>query len=66
MNIDPTDIPARMADQAAGLRAMHASGGGAAFGGTPSDASLIRAISEIKARGLKVTLVPSFRAMATV
>ncbi len=34
MNIDPTDIPARMADQAAGLRAMHASGGGAAFSGT--------------------------------
>ena len=29
-----------------------------AFGGTPSDGSMIRAISDLKARGLKVTLYP--------
>ncbi|KAA5599842.1 baseplate multidomain protein megatron [Blastochloris sulfoviridis] len=29
-----------------------------AFGGTPSDGSILRAIAEMKARGLKVTLVP--------
>ena len=29
-----------------------------AFGGTPSDSSILRAIAELKARGLKVTLVP--------
>ena len=32
--------------------------GGAAYGGTPSDRSVIEAIAEIKARGLKVTLYP--------
>jgi len=33
-------------------------GGSAAYGGTPTDASVIAAIREIKARGLKVTLYP--------
>lgn len=33
-------------------------GGGAAYGGSPSDRSLMDAIAEIKARGLKVTLYP--------
>lgn len=33
-------------------------GGGAAYGGTPCDRSVIAAIHEIKARGLKVTLYP--------
>ena len=33
-------------------------GGGAAYGGSPSDRSVINAIAEIKARGLKVTLYP--------
>ena len=33
-------------------------GGGSAYGGTPTDASVIAAIREIKARGLKVTLYP--------
>ncbi|PSJ61334.1 baseplate multidomain protein megatron [Pseudaminobacter soli (ex Li et al. 2025)] len=33
-------------------------GKGAAYGGTPSDSSIIAAIREIKARGLKVTLYP--------
>ncbi len=33
-------------------------GGGAAYGGTPSDRSVMDAIAEIKARGLKVTLYP--------
>jgi hypothetical protein len=32
--------------------------GGAAYGGTPSDASVLSAIGEIKARGLSVTLYP--------
>src|SRR5690606_22472000 len=32
--------------------------GGAAYGGTPSDSSVMDAIAEIKARGLKVTLYP--------
>lgn len=32
--------------------------GGAAYGGTPSDASVLSAIAEIKARGLSVTLYP--------
>ena len=31
---------------------------GAAYGGTPSDASVLQAIAELKARGLKVTLYP--------
>jgi hypothetical protein len=34
------------------------SGGGSAFGGTPSDATVIAAISEIRQRGLKVVLYP--------
>lgn len=34
------------------------SGGGPAFGGTPSDGSVIRAIRDLKARGLKVFLYP--------
>lgn len=33
-------------------------GDGAAFGGTPSDRSVLSAIAEIKARGLSVTLYP--------
>jgi len=33
-------------------------GGGAAYGGTPSDGSVIRAIRDLKARGLNVTLYP--------
>ncbi|HEY4193847.1 MAG TPA: glycoside hydrolase/phage tail family protein [Mesorhizobium sp.] len=32
--------------------------GGGAFGGTPSDASVLSAIAELKARGLSVTLYP--------
>ena len=32
--------------------------GGAAYGGTPCDRSVMDAIAEIKARGLKVTLYP--------
>ncbi|WP_029042680.1 baseplate multidomain protein megatron [Cucumibacter marinus] len=32
--------------------------GGPAFGGTPSDASVLAAIADLKARGLKVTLYP--------
>ncbi|MBX3568763.1 MAG: glycoside hydrolase/phage tail family protein [Rhizobiaceae bacterium] len=35
---------------------MH--GGGSAYGGTPSDRSVIGAIAEIRSRGLKVTLYP--------
>ncbi|KQT55274.1 MULTISPECIES: glycoside hydrolase/phage tail family protein [unclassified Aureimonas] len=34
------------------------SGGGPAYGGTPSDRGVIRAIRDLKARGLKVTLYP--------
>ncbi|SEP76747.1 Terminase-like family protein [Devosia sp. YR412] len=33
-------------------------GGGAAYGGTPSDASVLAAIADLKARGLSVTLYP--------
>ncbi|MHA6729848.1 baseplate multidomain protein megatron [Devosia sp. A369] len=33
-------------------------GGGAAYGGTPSDASVLAAIADLKSRGLKVTLYP--------
>ena len=33
-------------------------GGGAAYGGTPSDAAVLAAIADLKARGLKVTLYP--------
>src|SRR5690606_2770412 len=32
--------------------------GGAAYGGTPSDAAVLAAIADLKARGLKVTLYP--------
>lgn len=41
-----------------GAMLISQSGKGAAYGGTPSDASIIAAIKEIKARGLKVTLYP--------
>jgi len=34
------------------------SGGGPAFGGTPADATVLQAIAELKARGLKVFLYP--------
>lgn len=34
------------------------SGGGPAYGGTPSDASVIEAVAELKRRGLEVTLAP--------
>jgi len=40
----------------AGLVSSHQ--GGAAYGGTPSDRSVMDAIAEIRARGLKVTLYP--------
>jgi hypothetical protein len=33
-------------------------GGGPAYGGSPSDASVVEAIRDLKARGLKVTLYP--------
>ncbi len=33
-------------------------GGGAAYGGTPSDAAVLAAIADLRARGLKVTLYP--------
>lgn len=39
-------------------RVVTTSGGGPAYGGTPSDASLIEAIQEAKTRGLAVTLYP--------
>ncbi|SJZ64829.1 baseplate multidomain protein megatron [Consotaella salsifontis] len=42
----------------AGAYLVSRAGGGAAFGGTPSDAGVMRAIREIKARGLKVTHYP--------
>ncbi|MEP9371025.1 glycoside hydrolase TIM-barrel-like domain-containing protein [Mesorhizobium sp. KR1-2] len=42
-------------DAAAAVSWSH---GGPAYGGTPSDRSIIAAIREIKARGLKVTLYP--------
>jgi len=42
----------------AGAMLVSWSGDGAAYGGTPSDASIMAAIREIKARGLKVTLYP--------
>jgi len=34
------------------------SGGGAAYGGTPSDASVVRCIRDLKARGFKVVFYP--------
>lgn len=34
------------------------SGGGPAYGGTPSDAAVIEAVAELKRRGLEVTLAP--------
>lgn len=37
---------------------VSATDGRANFGGTPSDASVVRAIRDLKARGLKVTLYP--------
>ena len=37
---------------------MSSHGGGAAYGGTPSDASVLAAIANLKARGLSVTLYP--------
>lgn len=41
-----------------GATVVSSHGGGPAFGGTPSDASVRAAIADLKARGLKVTLYP--------
>ncbi|MCV0396198.1 MAG: glycoside hydrolase/phage tail family protein [Rhizobiaceae bacterium] len=41
-----------------GAAAVSQTGGGAAYGGTPSDMSVIEAIAEIRSRGLSVTLYP--------
>jgi len=38
--------------------AVSSNGGGPAYGGTPSDASVVAAIADLKARGLKVYLYP--------
>ncbi len=42
----------------AGAYRVSMNDGGAAYGGTPSDASVIRAIQDLKARGLKVMFHP--------
>ena len=42
----------------AGARLISQSGGGPAYGGTPSDQSVRQAVAELKARGLEVTLYP--------
>lgn len=47
---------AGIARSAAGVVSTHA--GGPAYGGTPSDASVLAAIADLNARGLKVTLYP--------
>jgi hypothetical protein len=61
------EVDARAAEsrpwRVAGLRRADAhlvsrSGGGPAYGGTPSDASVIAAIADLKARGLEVYLYP--------
>lgn len=41
-----------------GAQVVSQHGGGPAYGGTPSDAAVIAAIADLKARGLKVTLYP--------
>ncbi|WP_425418991.1 baseplate multidomain protein megatron [Oricola indica] len=41
-----------------GVHVVSLSNGEPAYGGTPSDASVIAAISDLKSRGLKVTLCP--------
>ncbi len=41
-----------------GAQVVSSHAGGAAYGGTPSDASVLAAIADLKARGLKVTLYP--------
>jgi hypothetical protein len=42
----------------ASARLVSEAEGAPAYGGSPSDATVIRAIGEMKARGLKVTLIP--------
>jgi hypothetical protein len=42
----------------AGAHLISQSGGGPAYGGTPSDQSVRQAVAELKARGLEVTLYP--------
>lgn len=42
----------------AGAHAISTHDGGPAYGGTPSDRSVLQAIAELKRRGLKVTLYP--------
>jgi GTA TIM-barrel-like domain/Putative phage tail protein len=49
---------AGMARGDAGVRVVSENAGSPAYGGTPSDASVIAAIQDLKARGLKVTLCP--------
>lgn len=42
----------------AAARVVSSHAGGPAYGGTPSDASVLAAIADLKARGLKVTIYP--------
>ena len=42
----------------AGAHLVSRSNGGPAYGGTPSDASVLQAIADLKARGLKIYLYP--------
>ncbi len=42
----------------AAAQAVSSHAGGPAYGGTPSDASVLAAIADLKARGLKVTIYP--------
>ncbi|MCW4113871.1 glycoside hydrolase/phage tail family protein [Aurantimonas sp. MSK8Z-1] len=42
----------------ADARLVSRNDGGPAFGGSPSDAGVVRAIADLKARGLKVTMYP--------
>jgi hypothetical protein len=53
----PVDWSAGGLDRAS-AHLISQSGGGPAFGGTPSDASILAAIAELKARGFKVGLYP--------
>ena len=62
--VEASDKPTEPMDwRVAGLergqaRLISQSGGGVAYGGTPADAAVIQAITELKRRGFEVTLYP--------
>nr|WP_158877399.1 glycoside hydrolase TIM-barrel-like domain-containing protein [Antarcticirhabdus aurantiaca] len=57
-NRDETEVWRAGDVERAGAHLVSTAGGGPAYGGTPSEAGVLRAMAALKARGLKVTFYP--------